>query len=40
MTSFSVQELIRHHTENKGKVFAAFMDMEKCFDKIWWNGLL
>ena len=26
--------------DKHGKVFAAFLDIEKCFDKIWGDGLL
>ena len=39
LASFSVQEMIFNVTGKHGKVYAAFLDIEKCFDKIWWNGL-
>jgi hypothetical protein len=39
LTSYCTQEMIFSITEKHGKVFAAFLDIEKCFDKIWWNGL-
>ena len=39
MTSFLVQESIYHHTERGGKVYTCFLDIEKCFDHMWWNGL-
>jgi hypothetical protein len=39
MTSFSVQEIICISLEKHSKVFAGFLDIEKCFDKVWWNGL-
>jgi len=37
--SFAIQESINHHVEKKGKVFACMLDIEKAFDKIWWNGV-
>jgi sorting nexin-29 len=40
MTSFVVNESIYNITENGGKVFTCMMDIEKCFDKLWWTGLL
>ena len=40
MASFVVNESINHHTEKGGKVFACLLDIEKCFDSIWWAGLL
>ena len=40
MTSFVVQETIQQHVEKGGKVFTRFLDIEKCFDKVWWNGLM
>lgn len=40
MLSFVVQESINYHCEKGGKVFACFLDSEKAFDKVWWNGLL
>jgi len=38
LASFIVQEMIFNVTQKHRKVFAAFLDIEKCFDKIWWNG--
>lgn len=38
--SFVLQESIHYHIERGGKVFACFLDSEKAFDKVWWNGLL
>lgn len=40
MVSFAANESIYKHTEKGGKVFACLLDMEKCFDKLWWSGLL
>jgi hypothetical protein len=40
MASFCLQEMILTITKRRSKVFSAFLDMEKCFDKIWWNGML
>ena len=40
MTSYCVQEIINSTMEKHGKVYSAFLDIEKCFDKVWWNGLL
>ena len=40
LTSYCVQEIIQSTIEKHGKVFSAFLDLEKCFDKIWWDGLL
>ena len=40
MTSFVVQETIQQHVEKGCKVFTGFLDIEKCFDKAWWNGLM
>ena len=39
-TSFCLHEAIRYHTERGGKVFSCFLDIEKAFDKVWWDGLL
>lgn len=33
-------EAIYNCTEKGGKVFACLLDIEKCFDKLWWDGLL
>ena len=38
--SFCVQEAILYHTERGGKVFSCFVDVDKAFDKVWWNGIL
>jgi exonuclease III len=40
MVSFMVNEGIYSHTEKGGKVFACLLDIEKCFDKLWWSGLM
>ena len=40
MASFAANEAITYHTEKGGKVFACFLDIEKCFDKLWWSGLM
>jgi hypothetical protein len=40
MVSFMVNEGIYNYTEKGGKVFACLLDIEKCFDKLWWQGLL
>ena len=39
LLSFLVQESISDHVEKGGKIFSCFLDIEKCFDHIWWNGL-
>ena len=33
-------EAIYNFTEKGGKVYACILDIDKCFDKLWWNGLL
>ncbi len=38
--SFSLQEIIHHFTERGSKVFSCFLDCDKAFDRVWWNGLL
>ena len=40
MASFAVNEAIYSITERNGKVFSCLMDIEKCFDRIWWSGLM
>ena len=40
MVSFMANEAIYNFTEKGGKVYACLLDIEKCFDKLWWNGLL
>jgi hypothetical protein len=40
MVSFMANEAIYSCTEKGGKVFACLLDIEKCFDKLWWDGLL
>jgi endonuclease/exonuclease/phosphatase family metal-dependent hydrolase len=40
MASFAVNEAIYSVTERNGKVFSCLMDIEKCFDRIWWSGLM
>ena len=38
--SFTLHEAIHYQTERGGKVFSCFLDIEKAYDKIWWDGLL
>ena len=38
MLSNLTQESVYSHTEHGSKVFACFLDIEKAFDKLWWNG--
>ena len=38
--SLCLQESVFYHLERGGKVFSCFIDAEKAFDKVWWNGLL
>jgi len=40
LTSYCVQEMIHSTMEKHSKVFSAFLDLEKWFDKVWWDGLL
>jgi len=40
MVSYLVHESIHSYTEKGGKVFACLLDIEKCFDKLWWPGLM
>ena len=39
MTSTMVRECIYCAKENKSKLFACFLDIQKAFDKMWHNGL-
>ena len=38
MLSNLTQDSIYNYTEKGGKVFACFLDIEKAFDKLWWDG--
>ena len=38
--SFTLHEAIHYHTERGAKGFSYFLDIEKAYDKIWWDGLL
>ena len=40
MTSCAIQEAISYHVDNNSKISACFMDLEKAFDKVWWDGLM
>jgi len=39
LNSYVLQDVISYHTERGSKVYTCFLDAEKAFDKIWWNGL-
>jgi hypothetical protein len=40
MTSFVVTECARYANERNNKLYAAFLDAEKAFDRVWIGGLL
>jgi hypothetical protein len=40
MTSFVVMESVRYAKERNNKLYAAFFDAEKAFDRVWIDGLL
>ena len=40
MTSFSIDESIKHCCEENDKVFACYVDVSKAFDQGWINGML
>ena len=38
--SYTVQEVIHKMCESNSKVYGCFLDIQRAFDMIWWNGLL
>jgi hypothetical protein len=40
MTSFVVMKSVRYAKERNNKLYAAFLDAEKAFDRVWIDGLL
>lgn len=39
LSSFCLQETVRHNVEMGSKVYCCFLDSSKAFDTVWWDGL-